>query len=76
MGVPGIHLEQTFSPFGEKPGGPFFIPVPRAGRRICGGAGGSEGRNDEKCTDISHHRRAKADNRGTAKIVYNDAENG
>lgn len=24
MGVPGIHLEQTFGPFGEKPGEPFF----------------------------------------------------
>lgn len=32
MGVPGIHIEPIFGPFGEKPGGPFFVPVPRAGR--------------------------------------------
>lgn len=25
MGVPKIHLEQTFGPFGEKPGRPFFF---------------------------------------------------
>lgn len=35
MGVPEIHLgthfEQTFGPFGEKPGGPFFVPVPQEG---------------------------------------------
>ena len=25
MGVQGIHIEQIFGPFGEKPGGPFFV---------------------------------------------------
>lgn len=25
MGVPRIQLEQAFGPFGEKPGGPFFV---------------------------------------------------
>lgn len=36
MGVPGIHLEQTLGPFGEKPGGPFFVPAMRTGWRIYG----------------------------------------
>lgn len=73
MGVPGIHLEQTFSPFGEKPGGPFFfVLIPWASENIrWGGA-----MDDEKGSDIFHHPRAETDNRDVVKIVYNDAKNG
>lgn len=38
MGVPGIHLEQTLGPFGEKPGGPFFRTC-YAGKREIGEEG-------------------------------------
>lgn len=36
MGVPGIHIEPIFGPFGEKPGGPFFRTC-YAGKREIGG---------------------------------------
>lgn len=36
MGVPGIHIEQIFGSFGEKPGEPFSVHAPRAWRRFCG----------------------------------------
>lgn len=32
MGALGIHIEQIFGPFGEKPGGPFSVHAPRAGQ--------------------------------------------
>lgn len=72
MGVPGIHLEQTFSPFGEKPGGPFFFRTDSVGEREYPvGA-----MDDEKGSDIFHHPRTETDNRDVVKIVYNDAKNG
>lgn len=37
MGVPEIYLEQTFGPFGEKPGGPFFVLIPWASENIWWG---------------------------------------
>lgn len=42
MGVPGIHIEQIFGSFGEKPGGPFFfVLIPWASENIrCGGGDG------------------------------------
>lgn len=71
MGVPRIHLEQIFGPFGEKPDGPFSVLIPWARWNLCG----VWVMDDEKSADVFHHPRAKADNRDAVKIVYNNVEN-